>query len=96
MPELISVHNNVYNLQYSDSLAGDVFMISEPFYSLISAFNKIFSHAELDYQYCLLTIDCNTVAISMISEGKYKIFDSHSRDLYGIPHPFGKCVLIAV
>ena len=81
-PELISVHNNVYYLQYSDSLAGDVFMITdnEPFYSLISAFNKIFSHAELDYQYCLLTIDCNTVAISMISEGKYKIFDSHSRD----------------
>ena len=97
-PELISVHNNVYYLQYSDSLAGDVFMITdnEPFYSLISAFNKIFSHAELDYQYCLLTIDCNTVAISMISEGKYKIFDSHSRDLYGIPDPFGKCVLIAV
>ena len=52
MPELISVHNNVYYLvQYSDSLAGDVFMITdnEPFYSLISAFNKIFSHAEVDH-----------------------------------------------
>ena len=34
--ELISVHNsNVYYLQCSDSLAGDVFMITEPFYSLI-------------------------------------------------------------
>ena len=32
----------------------------------------------------------------MISEGKYKIFDSHSRDLYGIPDLFGKCLLIAV
>ena len=32
----------------------------------------------------------------MISEGKYKIFDSHPRDLYGIPNPFGKCVLISV
>ena len=32
----------------------------------------------------------------MISEGKFKIFDSHSRDLYGIPDPFGKCVLIHV
>ena len=41
-------------------------------------------------------MDCNTVAICMISEGKFKIFDSHSRDLYGIPDPFGKCVLIHV
>ena len=24
------------------------------------------------------------------------MFDSHSRDSYGIPHPFGKCVLITV
>ena len=26
----------------------------------------------------------------------FKIFDSHSRDSYGIPHLFGKCVLISV
>ena len=32
----------------------------------------------------------------MISEGKFKIFDSHSRDLYGMPDPGGKCVLIDV
>ena len=32
----------------------------------------------------------------MISEGTFKIFDSHSKDLYGIPDPFGKCVLIHV
>ena len=58
---------------------------NEPFYSLASALNKIFSHSELNYQHCLLTVACNTVAISMISEGKFKIFDSHSRDLYGMP-----------
>ena len=32
----------------------------------------------------------------MISEGTFKIFYSHSRDLYGIPDPFGKCVLVHV
>ena len=32
----------------------------------------------------------------MISEGKLKIFGSHSRDLYGMPGPGGKCVLIDV
>ena len=32
----------------------------------------------------------------VISEGTFKIFYSHSRDLYGIPDPFGKYVLIYV
>jgi hypothetical protein len=44
----------------------------------------------------MLTIGCNTVAIFKTSEGTFKIFDSHSRDLYGIPHPFGKCILASV
>ena len=56
----------------------------------------MFSPTELNYQHCLLTIDCNTVAICMISERTFKIFYSHSRDLYGIPDPFSKCVLIYV
>ena len=98
VPAMVSVDNKVYCLQYSDSFSGDVFKISdnEPFYTLKTALNKIFSPTELNYQHCLLTIDCNTVAICMISEGTYKIFDSHSRDVYGIPDPFGKCVLIHV
>ena len=61
-----------------------------------TALNKIFSPTELNCEHCLLTIDCNTVAICIISEGTFKTFDSHSRDLYGIPDPFGKCVLIHV
>ena len=98
VPEMVSVDNKVYCLQYSESFSGDVFNISdnEPFYTLKTALNKIFSPTELNYQHCLLTIDCNTVAICMISEGTYKIFYSHSRDVYGIPDPFGKCVLIHV
>ncbi len=31
------------------------------------------------------SIDCNTVAIFRTSQGKFKIFDPHSRDLYGMP-----------
>ena len=44
VPEIISVDNKLYYLQYSDSFTGDVFMITdnEPFYSLASALNKIF------------------------------------------------------
>ena len=36
----------------------------------------------------------NTVAIFKTSEGNFKMFDS--RDSYGIPQPFGKCVQISV
>ena len=98
VPEIVSVDNKVYCLQYSVSFSGDVFKIfgDEPFYILKTALNEIFSPTELNYRHCLLTIDCNTVAICMIFEGTFKIFDSHSRDLYGIPDPFGKCVLIYV
>ena len=98
VPEMVSVGNKVYCLQYSESFSGDVFQITdeEPFYMLKTALSKIFSPTELSYRHCLLTIDCNTVAVCMISEGMFKIFDSHSRDLYGIPDPFGKCVLIHV
>ena len=98
VPEMVSVDNKVYCLQYSASFSGDVFKIfdDEPFYTLKTALNKIFSPTELNYQQCLLTIDCSTVAICMISEGTFKIFDSHSKDLYGIPDPFGKSVLIHV
>ena len=61
-----------------------------------NALNNLFLDSQLNYQHCLLTVDCNTVAIFKTSEGNFKIFDSHSRDSYGIPHPFGKCVQISV
>ena len=50
----------------------------------------------LNFNCCLLTIGLNTVAIIKISEERFKIFDSHSRDLYGMLHSFGKCVLLTV
>ena len=52
--------------------------------------------SQLNYQHCLFTVDCNTVAIFKTSEGNFKICNSHSRDSYGIPHPSGKCVQISV
>ena len=61
-----------------------------------NALNNLFLDSQLNYQHCLLTVDCNTVAIFKTSEGNFKIFDSHSRYSYGILHPFGKCVQISV
>ena len=98
VPEMISLSNNIYTLQYSESYAGSVFMTvsNEPFLALEDALNKIFLSSQLDYNSALLTVGCNTVAIFRISEVDFKVFDSHSRDTYGMPHSFGKCVLVTI
>ena len=69
---------------------------NEPFFSLEDAFSKIFLCSQLNYNYALLTIGINSVAIFKISNFVFKVFDSHSRDLYRMPHSFGKCVLLTI
>ena len=46
------------------------------------------------YTTFILTVDANAVCIYLSNEGKFKIFDSHSRDKYGRSHPLGTCVLL--
>ncbi|XP_044166861.1 uncharacterized protein LOC122950914 [Acropora millepora] len=48
------------------------------------------------YDSFLLTILSTTIAIYCTANGKFKIFDSHARDSFGIPHPQGTCVLLEV
>ncbi|CAB4030858.1 ATP-dependent DNA helicase PIF1, partial [Paramuricea clavata] len=95
VPEMVSVFDGIYCMQYGEPFAGDLFMANTalPYYSIENALNNLFME---NYQHCMLTIGCNTVAIFKTSEGTFKVFDSHSRDLYGIPHPFGKCILASV
>ena len=93
-----SVSDKMYYLQYSDPCAGDLFIATNnlPYYSLASALNNLFLNFYLNYQHCLLAIDCNTVSILKTSEGDFNIFDPHSRNSFSMPHPFGKCVVISV
>ena len=98
VPEMVSAFDNIYYLQYGDPFGGDLFLpiTNLPYHSLENAPNHLFCETLLNYRHCMLTIDCNTVAIFKTFEGNFKIFDSHSRDLYGMPHPFGKCILASV
>ena len=98
VPEMISLSSNIYTLQYSDSYTCSVFMTvsNEPYMSLEDSLKRLFLSSELDYNQALLTIGCNTVAIFKISEVVFRVFDSHSRDTYGMPHSFGKCVLLTI
>jgi hypothetical protein len=61
-------------MQYGDPFAGDLFMANTAlpaYYSIDNALNNLFAETQLNYQHCMLTIGCNTVAIFKTSEGTY-------------------------
>ena len=96
VPGFVDMDNHVFNLQYSDSFSGSLQMSknSQPYVTLEHALNEVF--VSLHYNSCLLTIGMNTVAILMPFPGVFKVFDSHSRDVFGRPSPLGYCVLLSV
>ena len=98
VPCAVSLYNKVYTLQYSELLTGSLFMTSNngPYMSLQNSLMEVFSNSGLKYHCCLLTVGNNTVAVFKNSEQSFKIFDSHSKDFYGMPHSFGKCSLLSI
>ena len=98
VPCIVSLYNKVYTLQYSESLTGSLFMMSNngPYMTLQNSLIEIFSSSRLNYNCCLLTAAINTVAVFKSSEQSFKIFDSHAKDFYGMPHSFGKCTLLSI
>ena len=79
VPEMISLSNNIYILQYNDSYTGSVFMTvsNEPYMTLEDSLKRLFLPSQSDYNQALLTIGCNTVAIFKISGVVFRVFDSH-------------------
>ena len=63
---------------------------SLPHVTLEHALNEVF--VSLHYN-SLLTIGMNTVAIMIPFPGVFKVFDSHSRDVFERPSALGHCVL---
>ena len=90
------IDNRVFHLQYSDYFSSSLQLNedSHPYVTLEHALNEVF--VSLHYNSCLLTVGMNTVAIMMPFPGVFKVFDSHSRDVFGRPSALGYCVLISV
>jgi len=84
VPEFVDMNNITFHLEYSDSFSGALHMTvnNYPFVTLENALNEVFH--SLNYKSCLLTIGMNCVAIIMPFPDVFKVFDSHSRDLYGM------------
>jgi hypothetical protein len=97
LPSQLTVFDTDYIFEYSESYSGNVIGdCSIEGYQYCVPFDRSFELllAE-DYSAFILTIDSNAVCIYSTTDGKYKNFDSHSRDICGgISHPQGTCVLL--
>ncbi|CAB4003438.1 ATP-dependent DNA helicase PIF1 [Paramuricea clavata] len=96
VPEILSINNDTFNLEYSDSFSGALWMEynNEPYVTLEHAFHEVFDAG--NYKACLLTIRANTVAVLMPFPDVFKVFDSHSRDMHGMPAAMGYSVLVSI
>ena len=90
------MYNNVYSLEYSESLTRSLFMTSNngPYMSLQNSLTEVFSNCQLNYKCCLLTIGINNFAVIKNSEQSFKIFDAHFRDLHRMSHSFGSVLCL--
>ena len=93
MPEVVCVRE--YNLQYSESCHGNIFL-TEIIPESIAVPLEVAVESVLaqGYKSLMLTIGTLTVAIFHVSDGCFKIFDSHSRNARGMSGPMGSCVLL--
>ena len=96
LPTMLNVFETTYQVRFSESYSGTVDQENtmEAYQyrtSLQTAFESLMCE---NYRSFILTVGCITVAIYYTNNEKFKIFDSHARDLYGNSHPQGTCVLL--
>ena len=98
VPEMIIVFNINYELQYSSSYTGTIHGTCEvqDFNYCMSFANAMQALQRQNYDSFLVTILRPMVGFYCNGDGKSKIFDSHGRDSYGMPHPQGTFVLSEV
>ena len=87
VPEMIIVFNINYQLQYSPSYTGTIHGTCEvqDFNYCVTFANAMQALPGQNYNSFLLTMLSTTVGFCCNGEGKFKIFDSRGRDLYGCP-----------
>ena len=91
LPSELSIDNECYILTYGESMAGEVNMLNgrDCYFSLFEALSCV----RLEFSSCLLTIECNTVAIFFRND-VCKLFDPHALDIYGDVSISGTSVLL--
>ena len=96
LPTMVTVLNTNYQLEFSESYSGNLHAatLNENIPYVMPLDCALQCLIQESYNSFLLTIGSNTVAIYSIPNGSLKIFDSHARDSFGMPHSDGTCVLL--
>ena len=98
LPTMVTICNTDYQIEFSQScssrLHSSAFNENIPgVMPLDGAFQSLIQDG---YSSFLLTIASNTVAVFRNPNGLIKMFDSHGRDVYGLPDAHGTCILLEV
>ena len=97
LPAMVSLLESNYERRYSEIysglLNGDSFPIAN--FPCVTSLADAFSSLLRDkYSAFTLTVEIYTLAIYCIPNGRFKVFDSHSKYLLGMRHPPSTCTLI--
>ena len=91
LPTMVTVEDTNYSLQISESYTANLhFSTLEESIQFVMPIDSAFEQLRQEaFNSFLLTIEHNT-----LSNGLLKVFDFHARDSFGMPHPYGTCVLL--
>jgi hypothetical protein len=100
LPTMVTVQDTDYSLEFSESYTGNVNLNMNENIPFVMPLDSALEQLQQEtFNSFLLAIEYNTVSIFTVSifiasNGLLKIFDSHARDSFGMPHPHGTCVIL--
>ncbi len=98
IPTMVTVQDTDYSFEFSESYTANLhyFIASTSIPFVMPLHSALEQLQQETFNSFLLTIEQNTISIFTDSNGILKVFDSHARDSFGMPHPHGNgtCVLL--
>ena len=96
LPTVITVEDTDYSIELSQSYTGNLHLpLMNESVQFVMPLDSALEQLQQDaFDSFLLTIEYNTVSIFIESNSIVKVFDSHARDSFGMPHPHGTCVFL--
>ena len=93
---VITVEDTDYSIELSQSYTGNLHLsvMNESVQFVMPLDSALEQLQQEAFHSFLLTIEYNTVSIFAELNGIVKVFDSHARDSFGMPHPNGTCVFL--
>jgi hypothetical protein len=96
LPSMLMIEDTNYSFEFSESYTDGLHLpvLNENIPFVMPLDSALEQLQRETFNSFLITIELNTVSIFTDSNDTSKVFDSHARDSFGIPHPHGTCVLL--